>query len=311
MVLRKKFDEFLESIEDNKVKNLVKKNTIITGGAIPSMLLKEKVNDFDLYFTNFETVEAVVRYYLTQFTKEPPKRYERKEKECGEVYYMVQPGRDKDEFKRIRIVIRSVGVAAEEGVTNYQYFELVENQDIITNYIGAIEKKLQEANDDTTKKRYRPIFLSDNAITLSQGIQIIIRFYGNPEEIHKNYDFTHCTSYWTSADNKLVLRPEALESLLTKQLKYVGSKYPLCSIIRMRKFIQRGWHISAGDILKIAFNLNHFDLTDVDVLQEQLIGVDVAYFNEIIGLLKQKMEKEGTKKIEETYLLSIIEKVFG
>ena len=66
-VLNKKFNEWANSIKDEKVKALVMKNTIITGGSIASMLLKEEVNDFDIYFKNEETTFAVAEYYVAQF----------------------------------------------------------------------------------------------------------------------------------------------------------------------------------------------------------------------------------------------------
>lgn len=62
-IICNKFVELLASIKDDKVKKLVEKNSIITGGCITSMLLSDTVNDFDLYFTNKETVLAVANYY--------------------------------------------------------------------------------------------------------------------------------------------------------------------------------------------------------------------------------------------------------
>lgn len=66
-ILRKKFKEFLDSIDDERVQKLVAENSIITGGAISSMLLHEKVNDFDVYFKNSETALAVAEYYVGRF----------------------------------------------------------------------------------------------------------------------------------------------------------------------------------------------------------------------------------------------------
>src|SRR3546814_13834921 len=80
--------------------------------------------------------------------------------------------------------------------------------------------------------------MSTNAITLSDKIQIVLRFYGEADAIHENYDFVHCTNYWTSKDANLTLRQPALESLLCKELRYVGSNYPVCSVIRLSKFIR-------------------------------------------------------------------------
>jgi hypothetical protein len=50
-VICKKFDEWVSSIEDKSVASLVSENSIVTGGCIASMLLKEEVNDFDVYFS--------------------------------------------------------------------------------------------------------------------------------------------------------------------------------------------------------------------------------------------------------------------
>jgi hypothetical protein len=250
-VLIEKHGDFVESITDPKVKKLVEQNSIITGGSIASMLLGEKANDFDYYFTNKETVLAVVNYYLKDIEN-------------------ASAVEDEEDKSRIRIFIRSAGI---------------------------LDKKPED--------KYKPIFITDNAISLSGDIQLIIRFYGSPEEIHENYDFVHCTNYWTSKDSKLVLNQPALECLLAKELKYQGSKYPICSIIRTRKFLQRDWRINAGQYLKMAFQISKLNLSDPKVLEDQLIGVDVAYFQIIINAFKDKK-----RDITEEYLSEIIDRVF-
>ncbi len=68
-VLQTKFFDFVSSIKDENVKELVTKNSFISGGCIVSMLLKEKVHDYDIYFTNKETVLAVSKYYASLFKK--------------------------------------------------------------------------------------------------------------------------------------------------------------------------------------------------------------------------------------------------
>lgn len=150
------------------------------------------------------------------------------------------------------------------------------------------------------------MFLSTNAISLSHKVQLVTRFYGEPDQIHENYDFVHCTNYYTNWDGNLVLRPAALEALLARDLRYVGSRYPLCSLIRTRKFIQRGWKISAGQFLKIAMNLQKFNLGDVAVLQDQLTGVDSYYFTQVIDALKARDEKV----VDTAYLVELIDRLF-
>lgn len=278
-VIRKKVDDWLESITDSSVRGLAAKNTIVTGGCIASMLLGEKVNDFDLYFRNKETVLAITNYYLIQF-------YGWDSVMSGPHPYLV------NEDDRVKIKIPSKGVDGEMPKLDEDY--------------EPDDPDRKEPDEDENRPKYRPVYLSQNAITLSNKLQLVIRFYGEPEVIHENYDFVHCTNYRDSHSNELVLHKEALESLITKELRYVGSLYPLCSIIRLRKFIKRNWTINAGQILKIYMQLNELDLTDALVLEEQLTGVDILYFE---GLL-EAIENGDQEKITASYVGKIIDKMF-
>ncbi len=302
-ILAKKFNNFTASIEDEAVRALVEKNTIITGGCIASMLLGQKINDFDLYFTDHATTKAVAEYYV--------KRFEVKNR-----HGIACPIHVEDRDGRVKVVIKSSGVASEEGdEADYQYFESQPDGDA-AGYVGEVmgdAGEIEEAYQETEalalendEAGYRPVFMSTNAITLSGKIQIVLRFYGAADQIHENYDFVHCTNYWTSKDGDLVLRQPALESLLCKELRYVGSKYPICSVIRLRKFIKRGWVINAGQILKMMMQISELDLKDINVLQEQLTGVDSAYFIELIG----KVKESDPEKINSAYLCEIIDRMF-
>lgn len=68
-VIRAKFNRFLEHIRNDDVRTLVAKNTIITGGAIASLLLGEEVHDFDLYFRTREVAQRVAEHYCEEFAK--------------------------------------------------------------------------------------------------------------------------------------------------------------------------------------------------------------------------------------------------
>lgn len=303
--LRAKIDAWLDSIEDQAVKAIAAKNTIVTGGSIASMLTGEAVNDYDVYFRDKATVVAVARYYVARFAP--------KNKAGIDVPIFVE-----DQSERVRIVVKSAGVASEEGAkAPYEYFEGRADGEA-GNYIGEVMAdpgEIQDTYDETKAAvadspdegaKFRPVFLSTNAITLSHRIQIVLRFYGEPDEIHKNYDFVHCTNHWCAWDDALTLRPAALESLLSRELRYVGSLYPVCSIIRLRKFIRRGWTVNAGQILKMIMQAAALDLTDHAVLQDQLTGVDAAYFCELISKLKEN----SPEKVNTAYLVEIIDRMF-
>lgn len=300
-VCRSTFEKWLKSITDDRVRELARENTIITGGAIASMLLGEEVHDFDLYFRTREATRAVAQYYVEKFLA----THKLKHKGGCNIDVSVD---DWSKTDRIQIHVKSSGVVSEHSENNYQYFETTdpESGDAAEYAETALAATEEAEAAEQELPKYRPVFLTTNAITLSQKIQLVIRFYGEPDEIHANYDFVHCTCYWTSWGGLLVRRPEALEALLARDLRYVGSRYPLCSLIRVRKFIQRGWKISAGAFLKIALNLQEFDLKDVAVLEDQLTGVDAAYFSQIIEALK----KRDDKVVDTSYLVELIDRLF-
>jgi len=281
--LNAKLKKWLDSIDDETVKQTIRHNTIITGGAIVSLLNDQEVNDYDVYFKTREAALKVAKYYVNNFNS---------------THKTAAVLEDKD--GKINIFISSSGVLAdEEAETITDETEPVLPEEVEQEEIKPIEKP-----------KYRPVYLTSNAITLSDKIQIVIRFWGDVEEIHKNYDFAHCTCAWSSWDNELSLPTKALECIINKELYYVGSKYPLCSIIRSRKFINRGYSINAGQYLKMCMQLNELNLKDVGVLKDQLVGVDSAYFNQVIEGICKKKEENPEWELDNSYLFEIINRIF-
>jgi len=306
-ILRRRFDSWLKSIPDLKLQERIDENSIITGGSIVSMLLNEKASDYDIYFRDLETTAKVARYYVNLFKKQNPKCKFRGGAKAVDIGVLIETGGLEG---RVRIVVKSAGIASADKADGYAFFEALEpgspeQEEFIEEAVAAAERE-----EKAEKYEYKPVFLTSNAITLSDRVQLVIRFYGQPEEIHKNYDFIHCTNYWKSWDNELVLQKEALEAILTKELRYVGSLYPLCSLFRMRKFIKKGWTINAGQVLKIALQLNEMDLTDIKTLEDQLIGVDVAYMQDLINKLREWKEEKGKDKIDRIYICQLIDEIF-
>jgi hypothetical protein len=271
-----------------------------------------------MYFKDFNTAYKVAGYYVKQWndarylaspthhfailkiqnadsTLELPTKYITLEEALRQVELGLEP--------RIKVFIKSAGVTGEnpDDDTEDEY-----DDEIQTNVKPDtdINKELEE------KPKFEPKFLTSNAISLSGHAQLVIRFYGNPEQIHENYDFVHCTNYWTSWDTTVILKERALEAILNKELIYVGSKYPLCSVIRTRKFINRGWTINAGQYLKMIMQLNDLDLKNIDVLEDQLVGVDSAYFGALINELRQKQDEDACDAVDSNYAAKIIDKLF-
>lgn len=329
-VIRKKIEEWTSTIEDVELRSLVRSNTIVTGGCIASMLLGERIKDFDIYMRDIETCRQLASYYVKVFS----------EKQGGirpEVQLVELPNIKHEMEKRVVIFIKSAGVVGDKNKQSekYEYFECTDNEhgdraeDYLTNITSAtdyndqVESLVDEASEKVEKgatdktveeQPYRPVFMSQNAITLSDDVQFIVRFYGEPDQIHSNYDFVHAMCYYDYGKDKLELKPEALESILARTLKYHGSLYPIASLFRVRKFMERGWKISASEILKMAWQCSEINMSDMKVLREQLTGVDQAYFHQLISIIEHYKEKERLEgkelNIESTYVGKLIDEVF-
>lgn len=195
----------------------------------------------------------------------------------------------------------------ENRIKSYSFGSFGVNGETLTVDPNKIDSQEVDGEDN---EKYEIKFISANAITLSDKIQLVTRFYGTPEEIHKNFDFVHAMGVYDYRENELHTTTEQLEALLSKTLIYKGSLYPLASIFRARKFINRGWGIDAGQYLKMAFQLNDLDLLDPYTLEEQLTGVDLLYFYQIISDLKYKQLTNDDFKPSTEYFIKIIERVF-
>lgn len=296
-ILTAKFEKWKDSIKDKAVQDLVAKNTIITGGAIVSLLQQENVNDYDMYFRNKETALAVAQYYCDVYQKAHPD-WHLKAVDAGD---------------RVTISVNNsknhsvAGNPEQEPSVEESMASFAEADEVPRT---AIDKKAGGEDEESSdaSKRYQPVFLSSNAITLTTKVQLIIRFYGEPDEIHKNFDYVHVLSYWDSGSGALHLNPKSLECILAKELVYQGSLYPICSIIRMRKFLARGWTINAGQIVKMAYQISYLNLEDVNVLKDQLVGVDSLYFAKFISDMKKYIKEGGT--VDQNYVVSLLDKIF-
>jgi hypothetical protein len=285
-IITNKLNDWLNSIDDKLLAKDVKNSLVLSGGSITNLLLGQDVNDYDIYLQDMDVLLRLGEYYCKNYGVE------------------IFDGRNKENYL---LEIKDREKYLEEDNAAYSVFirNLQSNQIKLKLFYGGLN--CSEMNKDLYKEdaKYVPLFFSPNAISLSDNVQIVLRFSGTVEEIHKTFDFIHATNYFTFTDG-VVYNNAALLSILTKCLSYQGSCYPLTSIIRVRKFIKRGWNISAGELLKIMYQISELDLNNPDILEEQLIGVDVAYFSDLIGVLR-----DTTGDLTSSRMNEIIDKVFN
>ena len=309
-------EDWLLTIDNKALRKRVSENLLVSGGCITSMLLDEKVNDYDIYIQDMDVLHDLVKYYVKPYKDaitiwDGRKKDELTKKNSESIFDLDEgeellSGEDGRSVAFRTLKDDQIKIFVNSGRGGYDVKEMKDLNDTINTSLDIFENKETKSEPDVETK-YFPLYFSPNAITLSDGIQIIIRFWGDHTQIHNNFDFIHATNYFTMTDN-LVTNTRALESILAKQLYYQGSLFPITSIIRMRKFMKREWNINAGDILKILFQVSQLDLTNLDVLEEQLIGVDVVYFKNLIDDLR---DFHKGKKINSEDINKIIDIVFN
>lgn len=291
--IREKLDDWISGLPED-LRQPVKDSVFVSGGCIASMLLNEDVNDYDVYFTDSKVLQKVVEHYIQIANLRATKN----KKVARKIEAL-------DHGHRVEIVVKSAGMATSSEkdhdniLEDYDYFEgrtEAATSEYMTNF--RYTKRTFER-----RKGYLPLLFTSNALSLSDDLQIITRFVGTPDKVHKNFDFVHAMNTFSYKDG-LTLLPDALESILMRELRYNGSLYPVAAMFRMRKFIQRGWKINVGQMFKIAYDIGELDLNNISVLREQLTGVDVAYFMEVLSKL------ERVEDVDRTYLFSVLNEIF-
>jgi hypothetical protein len=200
-------DRWLASVTDEELKRDLKRDLIVSGGAISSLLGGEKVNDYDIYFRTMGVARRVAEYYVNIFNVGDEATDGR-----PEVMYCQRINLRGEEEPRIIIKTPSRGVSRLKPVHEQDYEHALGPVESVDSFL-QLDKK----------NKFKPVFLSENAVTLTNRVQLVIRFFGEPKEIHDNYDFAHCMCHYDYYYDTLEVHPQAFESILSKSLIYQGS----------------------------------------------------------------------------------------
>lgn len=117
------------------------------------------------------------------------------------------------------------------------------SEDIMAQTIKWYEK-IQPHRIALADSKYREIsigqkLITENAVTLSDGIQLIRRQSGSVKDIIDTFDYVHCKPYYDLMDDKLYISKEQYDLCTKKKLKVNN---PLAvKQYRTEKFLSRGY----------------------------------------------------------------------
>lgn len=144
---------------------------------------------------------------------------------------------------------------------------------------------------------------TDKSITLKDResnmiIQFIcFDFFENAEAVFDAFDFTVCMAAIELGDEpELVMHPQFLSDVASRTLHFnANTKYPYISLVRTRKYKERGYKIGKGNLLSIAIACSNSPIKSWEEAKEQLGGV----YGYVIDLEIDKNSEFSPEKLHE------------
>lgn len=154
------------------------------------------------------------------------------------------------------------------------------------------------------------------------SIQLIKRYFGNPQEIIGMFDFTACQAAFDAANKSFTFAPTFLKDLCQKKLVVnVNYKHPVSMLFRIDKYAKKGFAIDSRELFKVGICIARLEIKTAKDLIEAVDGFYVDFDtknwihgSEIAALLnlpneevttfldlleKQRTDVEHTSKIAE------------
>ena len=152
--------------------------------------------------------------------------------------------------------------------------------------------------------------VTENAVTYVRNgtgkqkyyVQLVSAFSGSPEEIFSTYDFTVCCGAFSFAKAEFELHPRFLSDNISKRLVYIGgSKFPLCALYRVRKYLDKGYTVTGGTLVHIGLCATKLNINTYGDLKQQLRGVDTMFLGDYFASKEDSLPCIISEAIDEVF----------
>ena len=104
----------------------------------------------------------------------------------------------------------------------------------------------------------------------------------SPEDILGKFDWTVCMGAFDFKTHEFILYNKFLADLAMRRLIFnCNTDYPICSLHRLTKYEKKGFHIQAGEIVKLSLCIAKLKMNSYADLKDQLMGIDTLIFEEL------------------------------
>jgi hypothetical protein len=116
--------------------------------------------------------------------------------------------------------------------------------------------------------------------------------FGDPKTIFGYYDFTVCmAAYQFRHDGKeegFVFGDDFFKHVGQRRLVFhTGTMFPICSMLRVMKYIKKGFFITGMELLKMGLSIHSLKIETYKDLRRQLQGIDTAFLAELTDNMKE------------------------
>lgn len=145
---------------------------------------------------------------------------------------------------------------------------------------------------------------------------VYFKYFKNLKEVFKYFDFTCCMCGYDFKTNSFESHPDFYRDVLLKNIVYSAhSKYPLAALLRVQKYIRKGFNISKKEMIKIILHCQKNPIKSMDELEEQIGSLYGTNIRDAVGeiepfsidaVIERLSEMEDTDfEIEDKKILNV------
>lgn len=164
--------------------------------------------------------------------------------------------------------------------------------------IVQLKQKIQQYNEQTNESNLIFVYESKNSISYKildnrLSTYVKIQFITLPhlmnktiEEIFNSIDFSICKCAYNFSTQTFIFDDEFLQSYKTKHITFNSNTlYPISSLLRVKKYENKGYSFTTHEMLKICFAINNLKINTYKDIVFHLTAVSTSYYSDFLELL--------------------------